>query len=147
MRALLTLAALCLTLAAVADEVVLRDAWIALPPPGARVVAGYGVVENRGARAVQVVAVRAAGFLRAEVHETYREGERMRMRPRPTLELAPGATLELAPGGLHLMLFDPARPPAVGAGHELTLTLADGRTLKARATVRDLRDAAPHAHH
>jgi copper(I)-binding protein len=107
------------------------------------VVAGYAVIENRGARPVQVVGARAAGFLRAEVHETYRDGDRMRMRPRPSLELAPGARLELAPGGLHLMLFDPARPVTVGAVHELTLTLADGRALKSRATVRDLRDAPP----
>jgi copper(I)-binding protein len=41
------------------------------------------------------------------------------------------------------MLFDPARPVAVGAVHELTLTLADGRALKARATVRDLRAPPP----
>lgn len=143
MRALLAVAALLVASAVAADEVVVRDAWIALPPPGVRVVAGYATIENRGARPVQVVGARAAGFLRAEVHETYRDGDRTRMRPRPSLEVAPGARLELAPGGLHLMLFDPARPVAVGAVHELTLTLADGRALKARATVRDLRAPPP----
>lgn len=125
--------------AAAADGPTVRDAWIALPPPGAQVAAGYLVLENRGAMALRVVGVRAAGFARAEIHESYREGDRMRMRPRPTLEIAAGARLELAPGGLHLMLLDPARPPVVGGVHALTLVLADGRELKARATVRDLR--------
>lgn len=147
MRPLLLLAALLATLGGAAADVVLRDAWIALPPPGTRVVAGYAVIENRGTEPAQVIGYRAAGFARAEAHETYRDGERMKMRPRPTLDLAPGARLELAPGGLHLMLFDPARPVAVGAVHELTLTLADGRVLKGRATVRDLRAAPPTVHH
>lgn len=146
-RASLPIAVLLATLASGADDVVLRDAWLALAPPGVRVVAGYAVIENRGARPVQVVAMSAAGFRRAEVHESYREGDRLRMRPRPTLDLAPGARLELAPGGLHLMLFDPARPLTVGAVHELSLTLADGRALKARATVRDPRDAPSAGHH
>ena len=119
-----------------------RDAWIALPPPGARVVAGYLVLENRSDTPLRIVGARAAGFLRAELHESYQEGGRMKMRARPTFDLAAGASLVLAPGGLHLMLFDPARPPTVDAVHELTLLLADGRTLVARATVRDPRVAA-----
>jgi copper(I)-binding protein len=117
----------------------LRDAWIALPPPGTSVVAAYLVLENRGAAPLRIVGARAAGFRRAEMHESYLEGDRMKMRARPTLDVAVGARLELAPGGLHLMLFDPAQPPSVGAVHEVTLLLADGRSLTVRAAVRDPR--------
>lgn len=120
----------------------LRDAWISLPAPGVRVAAGYVVIDNPAAAPLQVVGVRAAGFARAEVHEVVRDGDRMRMRPRPTLEVAARSRVALAPGGLHLMLFDPALPPRTGAAHELTLLLADGRELRARAVVRDPRDAS-----
>jgi len=124
-----------------AGEPALSDAWIALPAPGVPVAAGYLVLDNHGVAPMRIVGARATGFAKAEVHESYREGDRIGMRPRPILEVAPGARLAFAPGGLHLMLFDPADPPAVGAVHEVALVLADGRTLTVRATVRDARAA------
>src|SRR5690349_15498921 len=118
------------------EQVQAIDAWIALSPPTARVSAGYLKLENHGA-ATRLVAISVEGFARAEVHETVRDGGRMSMRPRPALDLAAGATLEFAPGGLHLMLFDPATPLRAGATHAVTFRFADGRTLTARAEVRD----------
>lgn len=142
MRTLLLLAMLLIAPFAAAADAVLRNAWIALPPPGARVAAGYLVVENRSAAALRIVGAHAAGFARAEVHESYREGAEMKMRPRAALEVAAGARLAFAPGRFHLMLWDPAAPLVAGRGHELTLLLADGGTLSVRATVRDPRLAS-----
>lgn len=121
----------------------LEAAWIALPPPGARVAAGYLVIDNRGGAPLVVTGARAAGFARAEVHETVREGARMRMRPRPALAVAADARVAFAPGALHLMLWDPALPPRAGAAHLITLVLADGRELAVRAEVRDVRNTPP----
>lgn len=147
MRALAFLIALFSLPAAPAADAVLRDAWIALPPPGARVVAAYLVLDNRSTTALRVVGAQAAGFARAEVHESYREGAQMKMQSRPALDVAAGATVSFVAGGLHLMLWEPAAPLIAGRHHELTLVLADGRRLTTRAIVRDPRTTSPDADH
>ena len=46
----------------------------------------------------------------AEVHEMKMEGEVMKMRAVPVLELPAGKAVQLKPGGYHLMLMDLKRP-------------------------------------
>src|ERR1700716_3047157 len=46
----------------------------------------------------------------AEIHEMRMEGNVMRMRAVPRLELPPGKTVELRPGGHHMMLVGLKRP-------------------------------------
>ncbi len=46
----------------------------------------------------------------AQVHEMKMEGDVMRMRPVPALELPAGKTVQLKPGSYHVMLMDLKRP-------------------------------------
>ena len=77
-----------------------------------------------------------------EIHEMTMDGNVMRMRAVPGIELPAGKTVELKPGGYHVMLMDLKQPLAKGEAVPITLTVrsADGKTekIEVRAEVRDL---------
>ena len=73
---------------------------------------------------------RAAGV--AEVHEMKMEGDVMKMRAVPALELPPGKTVELRPGGYHVMLMDLKAPLMKGSSVPLTLVFQDAKGTESR---------------
>jgi copper(I)-binding protein len=85
----------------------------------------------------------------AEVHEMAMDGNTMRMRAVPVLELPAGTPVELKPGGYHVMLMDLKQQLKAGDSVPLTLVIEgkDGKreTLEVKAPVRAL-GAAEHKH-
>jgi len=77
----------------------------------------------------------AAGV--AEVHEMKMEGDVMRMRAIPALDLPAGKAVELKPGGHHLMLMDLKAPLKPDTRVPVTLTFrnAKGETSSLQLTV------------
>jgi copper(I)-binding protein len=67
----------------------------------------------------------AAGV--AEVHEMKMEGDVMKMRALPVLDLPAGQTVELKPGGYHIMLLDLKAPLAKDTTVPVTLTFKDAK--------------------
>jgi copper(I)-binding protein len=67
----------------------------------------------------------AAGV--TEVHEMKMEGDVMRMRPVPALDLPAGKPVELKPGAHHLMLMELKAPLKAGAEVPVTLLLRDAK--------------------
>lgn len=67
----------------------------------------------------------AAGV--AEVHEMKMEGDVMKMRAVPALDLPAGKTVELKPGGYHVMLLDLKAPLAKDTAVPLTLVFQDAK--------------------
>lgn len=67
----------------------------------------------------------AAGL--AEVHEMKMEGDVMKMRAVPALDLPAGKAVELKPGGYHVMLMDLKAPLAKGSTVPLTLVFKDAK--------------------
>lgn len=110
--------------------------WIRLAPPGARVMAGYGLIGNRGGESLVLVGAESEVFGAIEIHETFERDGVMRMRRIPALAIPPGGTVALKPGGLHLMLFRPARVLPEGAEVPIRLRFADGRAVEVRFQVR-----------
>ena len=72
----------------------------------------------------------AAGL--AEVHEMKMEGDIMKMRAVPALDLPAGKTVELKPGGYHVMLLDLKAPLAKGSAVPLTLVFQDAQGTESR---------------
>ena len=62
-----------------------------------------------------------------EVHEMKMDGDIMRMRALPALELPAGKTVELKPGGLHVMLLDLKAPLSPNSSVPLRLTFRNAR--------------------
>lgn len=60
-----------------------------------------------------------------EVHEMKMDGDIMRMRAVPVLELPAGQTVQLKPGGYHIMMTDLKQPLAKDSKVALTLRLQD----------------------
>lgn len=77
-----------------------------------------------GARLVRAESP-AAGV--TEVHEMKMEGDVMKMRAVPSLELPAGKTVELKPGGYHVMLLDLKAPLAKDSTVPLTLVFQDAK--------------------
>ena len=85
----------------------------------------------------------------AEIHEMSMQGDMMRMRAVPALELPAGKAVELKPGGFHVMLMDLKQQLKPGDSVPLTLVVEgkDGKreTLQIKAPVRALAEGA-HKH-
>jgi periplasmic copper chaperone A len=96
--------------------------WSRATPKGAKVGAGYLVIENRGSTADRFVSVSAEFAGRTELHEMAVTDGVMRMRPLASgVEIAPGMTAKFEPGGLHVMFLDLKRPLEKGERVKATL--------------------------
>ena len=74
------------------------------------------------------VATPVAGV--AEVHEMKMDGDTMKMRAIPGIDLPARQAVELKPGGYHLMLMDLKQPIQAGSSVPLTLTFEDAKGVK-----------------
>jgi copper(I)-binding protein len=82
-----------------------------------------------------------------EIHEMSMEGNVMRMRAIPKLELPAGQAVELKPGGYHVMLMDLKQPMKKGDSVPIKLKVQGGdgkvREVEVKAEVRDLAASPP----
>lgn len=105
-----------------AAGVEVRDAWAAPTPGGVAVSAGYLTIANGGAEADALIGASSPRAGHVEIHEMVMEGDVMRMRPLPRLDIPAGGEASLAPGGAHLMFMDVIAPFAEGESVDVTLT-------------------------
>jgi periplasmic copper chaperone A len=96
-------------------------AWARATPPAAKTGAAYIEIRNTGPNPDRVVAVSTPVAEKAEIHKTDREGDILRMREMPVLEVPGNDKAVLQPGGLHIMLS--GLKGALKAGSEFPLTV------------------------
>jgi periplasmic copper chaperone A len=127
--------------AAQTGQVEVTDAW-ARPTIGqARNGAAYMRLTNRGQSAEKLVAVSSPVAGKVELHTTVRDGEVLRMREVPSVELKPGEAVAFAPGGLHIMLVGVREPLKAGQQFPMTLRFESGAQQQVTVAVRQ--GAAP----
>src|SRR5437867_1197584 len=102
-RALLGVALLAAA-AAVHAQVEARAAWVRGTVRGQTTAGAY--MELTSDRRASLLGAESPAAGSAEIHEMKMEGNVMRMRAVPKLELPPVKTVELRPGGHHMMLVD-----------------------------------------
>ena len=135
---LIVLFAGSLLTAVCAAQVEVKDAWAR---PAVQGQSGTGafmtLTAPKGARLLGA-ASSVAGV--TEIHEMAMEGNMMRMRAIPFLDLPAGRAVELKPGGYHVMLMDLKRPLALGEKITIDFRIetADGKraTLPVQIEVR-----------
>ncbi len=93
-------------------QVDVQSAWARPTVAGQKGTGAFMRLTSKDGARVIGVSSAVAGV--AEIHEMAMDGNVMRMRPIPSLDLPPGQTIELKPGGYHLMLMDLNRPLAAG---------------------------------
>lgn len=116
-------------LAQVAD-VKVEGAWARASVPGQKGTGAFmKLMAPQGARLVSASSP-AAGV--TEVHEMKLDGDVMRMRAVPVLDLPAGKAVELKPGGFHVMLLDLKATLAKDSTVPLTLTFKDAKGVESK---------------
>jgi hypothetical protein len=149
------LVALCVSISAAAlaqgEPVSVKDAWARATVPGQKGTGAFMTLTARDGAKVTGAASPVAGVV--EIHEMKMEGDVMRMRAIPALDLPAGRAVQLKPGGYHVMLLDLKQTLKVGdkVALELRVETADGRKLTLPLQVDVLarapaRDAHGHKH-
>lgn len=87
-----------------AQTVDVKDAWVRTTVQGQKGTGAFMKITAKEGTRLVGVSTPIAGI--AEVHEMKMEGDVMRMRAVPALDLPAGTTVELKPGGFHVMLMD-----------------------------------------
>lgn len=107
-----------------------EGAWARASVPGQKGSGAFmKLTAPQGARLVGASSP-AAGV--AEVHEMKLDGDVMRMRAVPVLDLPAGQPVELKPGGYHVMLLDLKAPLVKDGTVPLTLTFKDGKGVESK---------------
>ena len=121
-------------------QVEARGAWVRGTVVGQTTAGAY--MELTSDRRASLLGAESPAAGSAEIHEMRIEGNVMRMRAVPRLELPPGKTVELRPGGHHMMLVDLKRPLKKGDLVPIRLKVELGdktiKTIQVLAEVRDL---------
>lgn len=107
--------------------------------------AAYLTIENKGATGDRLVGAASPAAGKVELHTIIREGDVMKMRQVPAIELAPGGRTELKPGGFHIMLLGLAKPLREGERFPLTLDFEKAGKLDVDVVI-DKAGAGGHMH-
>ncbi|MGH8681783.1 MAG: copper chaperone PCu(A)C [Burkholderiales bacterium] len=135
------LVALALGLAASAQaQVNVSSAWVRGTVQGQKATGAFMQLRSPGGATLVGVESPAAGV--AEIHEMRMEGNTMRMRAVPRLDLPAGQAVDLKPGGYHIMLMNLKAPLKKGESVPIRLKFQgkDGKAqeVEVKAEVRDL---------
>lgn len=149
-----TLAAVTLALAsgaAFAQTVEVKDAWVRTSVQGQKATGAFMKITARDGAKLVGGSSPVAGV--TEVHEMRMDGDIMKMRAVPALDLPAGKTVELKPGSYHLMLMDLKAPLAKDSTVPITLVFKDAKgveskvELKVPVAIAAPGGANPHAGH
>lgn len=131
-------------------QVAIDKPWARATAPGAKVAAGYMVLQNKGAAADRLIAASSPAAARVELHVHIHEGGVMKMREVPGYDIPAGGSFELKPGGAHLMFMDIKRPFKEGEKLQVRLKFEKAGEIAAEFHVGRLGEAAapsaPHKH-
>ena len=135
--------------AATNEPVTVSNGWVRSTGPGQKGSGAFMKITAREATRLVGVSSPVAGV--AEVHEMKMDGDVMKMRAVPALEIPAGGTVELKPGGYHLMLMDLKQALPAGSSVPVTLIFKDGKGAESRVEANlPVSAAAPagkaHAH-
>jgi len=126
-----------------AQNVEVSNAWVRSTVQGQKGTGAFmNITAKDGAKLVGVSSP-VAGV--AEVHEMKMEGDIMKMRALPVLDLPAGQTVQFKPGSYHLMLMDLKQPLSKGSTVPLTLRLQDAQGIETRLEVSLPVNTAPPA--
>ena len=122
-------------------QVEAKSAWVRGTVGAQKTTGAY--MEITSAQGGSLVSAESASAATVEVHEMRMEGNVMRMRAVPRLDLPAGKTVALKPGGYHIMLIDLKKPLKEGENVAISVTFEDGSSKKFDAQVRKVQAMMP----
>ena len=143
------LAALTLASPPALAQVEAKSAWVRGTVGAQKTTGAY--LEITSAQGGSLIGAESASAGTVEVHEMRMDGNVMRMRAVPRLELPAGKTVALKPGGYHIMLIDLKQPLKKGDTVPLKLKVENKdksvSVIEVKAEVREAAAAAPSHQH
>lgn len=122
-----------------------EGAWARTSVPGQKATGAFMKLTAQEATQLVGASSPAAGV--TEVHEMKLDGDIMRMRAVPALDLPAGKPVELKPGGYHVMLLDLKAPLQRDSTVPLTLTFRNAKGVESRLALQvPVSTAPPPAH-
>jgi periplasmic copper chaperone A len=112
----------------------IKDAWVRTTVPGQRATGAFMKITAKEGTRLVGASTPVAGVV--EVHEMKMDGDIMKMRGLPGLELPAGKTVELKPGGLHVMLMDLKAALPKDSTVPLTLLFKDAKGVESRMELK-----------
>lgn len=105
-------------------------AWVRSTVPGQMGTGAFMKITAKNGAKLVGVSSPVAGV--GEVHEMKMEGDIMKMRAIPALELPAGKAVELKPGGYHVMLMDLKQPLLKDSKVPVTLMFKDAKGVQSK---------------
>jgi len=106
----------------------IKDIWARATAGASKISAAYATLSNKGSTEDRLVSASTPVAGTVELHTMTMDGDIMRMRQIPSIDVKSGASVELKPGGLHIMLLDLKAPLKEGQKFPLTLTFEKAGT-------------------
>ncbi len=113
----------------------------------ATVGAAFMTLKNDGDTPDTLVSASSPVAAKTELHTHIKDGDIMRMREVPSIEVPADGTTVLQPGGLHVMLIDLKAPLKEGETFPLTLTFANAGSMTVEVPVKSPGAMAPMSGH
>ena len=133
-RNLALLALWLMAAAAHAQNIAVSGAWVRAAVPGQMATGAFMTITARDGAKLVGASSSAAGVV--EVHEMQMEGNTMKMRAVPALDLPAGKPVELRPGGYHMMLMDLKAALTKDSMVPLTLLFKDAKGVESRLEIK-----------
>ena len=112
----------------------IKDAWVRTTVPGQKGTGAFMKITAKEGTRLVGASTPVAGV--AEVHEMKMDGDVMKMRAVPVLELPAGKTVELKPGGYHVMLMDLKAALPKDSTVPLTLLFKDAKGVESKMELK-----------
>ncbi len=133
---------------AVHAQTTVKDAWVRGTVAGQKATGLFAQISSAGGGRLVSASSPVAGAV--EVHEMAMDGNVMRMRAVPAVELPAGKTVDFKPGGYHLMLLELKKELKAGDDVPVTLVIegAGGQreNVEIKAPVKALAEAQAQSH-
>ena len=113
-----------------AQTVDVKDPWVRGTVQGQKATGAFMKLTAKDGAKLVGAASPVAGVV--EVHEMKMEGDVMKMRAIPALDLPVGKTVELKPGGYHVMLMDLKTALKKDSTVPLTLVFKDAKGVESK---------------
>lgn len=117
-----------------AQTVKVKDAWIRSTVQGQQGTGAFMNITAKDAATLVGASSPVAGVV--EVHEMKMEGDVMKMRAVPSLDLPAGQTVQLKPGGYHVMMMDLKQTLPKGSTVPLTLRFKDAKGAESQVELK-----------
>lgn len=146
---IITSAAFLAPLAATQAQVTVNEPWVRATVPQQKATGAF--MNLSATSSARLVSAKSPAANIVEIHEMVMEGNLMKMRAIPGIEIPAGQTLSLKPGSYHVMLIDLKQQIKDGDTVPITLVFEGldkkQQTLEIKATARPLNSAPSATEH